>query len=72
MTTAEIVALVIGGWSLVSFLFALAAGRIIQIFRCHCPLESAIFAEPLRDSSEDEQAIAEPREHSETPSSLCA
>ncbi len=37
MSTVEVIAIVIVGWFLVSLLFALVAGRIIQIHRCPRP-----------------------------------
>jgi hypothetical protein len=37
MITTEVVALAIAAWFLISFLFGLVAGRIIQTCRCHRP-----------------------------------
>jgi len=54
MTSAGVVAAVIGGWCLVSVLFGLAAGRIIQIYRARCPRLWEIFKHSADQVSPEE------------------
>jgi hypothetical protein len=64
MITTEVVALAIAAWFLMSFLFGLAAGRIIQICRCAHPGACEICRLP--DEQEPQSApdaSAEPKEH---------
>ncbi len=52
MTTGEVVAVVMAGWFLISFLAGLAAGRAIQVYRARCPRLRQIFGQPPRLLSE--------------------
>ena len=61
MITTEVVALAITAWFLISFLFGLVAGRIIQICRCSRPGSCAICRVPgEQDPPEGSGESAEP------------
>jgi hypothetical protein len=63
MITTEVVALAIAAWFLISFLFGLVAGRIIQTCRCPRPGSCAICRVPGgQDSPEGSNESAEPNE----------
>ena len=57
MISTEVVALAITAWFLISFLFGLVAGRIIQI--CRCPHPGACEICRLPDEHEPQSAVQE-------------
>jgi len=63
MITTEVVALAITAWFLISFLFGLVAGRIIQI--CRCPHPGACEICRLPDEQEPQTAAHESAEANE-------
>ena len=67
MITTEVVALALTAWFLISFLFGLAAGRIVQICRCPHPGACEICRVPGEPDSQEsdlqETESAKPIEH---------